>query len=135
MQTGCCRRRAYGTIWPVVHQWLGAQPDLGRGRPEATPQVPPERPDVSGETVRVGNGSIAVAASADGGTYRTVGDAELSLERLAIGRTVPDGADVSSVALDGCPADYEIRATNRGCEVLVETDAAGRRSLVVETDA
>lgn len=110
---------AYGTIWPVVHQWFGVRPDLGRDRLEVTPQVPPGHPDVSGENVRVGDGSIDGAASADDGTYRTVVDAELALERLVIGHTVPDGAGVSSITLDGCPADYEIRVTNRRCEVLV----------------
>ena len=23
---------AYGVLWPVIHQWLGVSPDLGRGR-------------------------------------------------------------------------------------------------------
>jgi DNA-directed RNA polymerase specialized sigma24 family protein len=26
-----------GTIWPVVHQWLGVRPDLGRGSLEIVP--------------------------------------------------------------------------------------------------
>ena len=32
---------AYGVLWPVVHQWLGVSPDLGRGRLAVVPQLPP----------------------------------------------------------------------------------------------
>ena len=35
---------AYGTIWPVVHQWLGVSPDLGRGRVAVVPQIPAGQP-------------------------------------------------------------------------------------------
>ena len=31
---------AYGVLWPVVHQWLGVSPDLGRGRVAVVPQLP-----------------------------------------------------------------------------------------------
>ena len=31
---------AYGVLWPVVHQWLGVSPDLGRNRVSVVPQVP-----------------------------------------------------------------------------------------------
>ena len=53
---------AYGTIWPVVHQQLGVRPDMGRGELEVVPQVPPRSPDISGENIRLGDGSVAVSA-------------------------------------------------------------------------
>ena len=63
---------AYGTIWPVVHQWLGVRPDMGRGELEVVPQVPPNTPDeISGENIRLGDGSVAVSAKAEGDTYTT----------------------------------------------------------------
>ena len=63
---------AYGTIWPVVHQWLGVRPDLGRRVLEVVPQVPPDSPEpISGENIRLGNGSVAVSADAAGNTYTT----------------------------------------------------------------
>ncbi|HET7325604.1 MAG TPA: hypothetical protein VFJ06_14850, partial [Halococcus sp.] len=30
----------YGTVWPVVHQWLGVRPDMGRRQLAVVPQVP-----------------------------------------------------------------------------------------------
>lgn len=128
---------AYGTIWPVVHQWLGVRPDLGRDGVEVTPQVPPDLPGVSGENVRLGEGSIDVVACVEENTYRTTVESNLALKRLVIGHTIPGGACPSAVTLDGRDVDYEIRETNRGREVLVEADANadGARSLVVETES
>ena len=31
---------AYGMLWPVIHQWLGVSPDIGRGRVAVVPQIP-----------------------------------------------------------------------------------------------
>ena len=50
---------AYGVLWPVVHQWLGVSPDLGRGRLAVVPQLPPAR----GRRRRGGSGSAATSAS------------------------------------------------------------------------
>ncbi len=114
----------YGTAWAVVHQWLGVRPDLGAGQLEVTPQVPPGAPYVAGSNIRLGGGSVAVRAEAGGGTYRT--DVRLGLAtRLVIGHTLPPGAKVAAVTLDGAPVHYRIRLTNRGQEVLVD---AGRHS-------
>jgi len=62
---------AYGTLWPVVHQHLGIRPDLGNGTLEVVPQVPPGSPGLSGENILMGDGAIAVSASADAGVYET----------------------------------------------------------------
>src|SRR5215218_1639547 len=60
----------YGTAWPVVHQQLGVRPDLGRGALTVVPQLPSDAP-ISGRDIRLGNGSIDVAAARDGNRYRT----------------------------------------------------------------
>jgi hypothetical protein len=126
---------AYGTVWPVVHQQLGVRPDLGRGRLEVTPQVPPESPGRSAENVRLGDGAVAVSAAAEDGTYETTVDAAVDLKQLVVGHTLPDDADVESVTLDGESVEHEVRETNRGREVLVEAEADGERTLVVEAAA
>ncbi|MCA1847894.1 MAG: glycogen debranching protein, partial [Actinobacteria bacterium] len=125
---------AYGTIWPVVHQWLGVRPDMGRGELEVTPQVPPGSPEISGDNIRLGAGSVNVSASASAGTYRTTVDLGVVLQEFVIGHTVPRRAEISSVTLDGAPVeDYKVRRTNRGKEVLVEAPTVGEHTLVVET--
>jgi hypothetical protein len=122
----------YGTAWAVVHQWLGVRPDLGVGRLEVTPQVPPGAPSVAGSNIRLGNGSVAVCAEADAGSYRTTVQLGLATS-LVIGHTLPAGAKVAAVTLNGVPVHYEIRVTNRGQEVLVDAGqhAGGTFSLEV----
>ncbi len=124
---------AYGTIWPVVHQQLGIRPDMGRDRMTVVPQVPPGSPGLSGENIRLGDGTVSVSAEHDGNTYTT----EVSrfvTARLTIGHTIPRGADVASVEVNGDETeDYRVRETNRGKEVLVDTTAADVE-LVVRTE-
>ena len=126
---------AYGTIWPVVHQWLGVRPDMGRGELEVAPQVPPGSPEVSGDNIRLGTtGSVAVSASVDGNTYTTTVDLGAVLQEFVIGHTVPRGTEITSVTLDGAPVeDYVVRTTNRGKEVLVKAPTVGEHTLVVTT--
>ena len=123
---------AYGTVWPVVHQWLGVRPDMGRGELEVVPQVPPDSPEISGEHVRIGNGSVAVSADAQDNTYTTTVDPDVTLRELMIGHTVPRGAEIASVTLDGEPVDdYKVRTTNRGKEVTVKAAPGADHTLVV----
>ena len=124
---------AYGTIWPVVHQWLGVRPDMGRGELEVVPQVPPDTPDViSGENIRLGDGSVDVSAKAEGDTYTTKVFRAVDAD-LTIGHTIPRGAEVDSVTLNGVPVtDYRVRETNRGREVVVGATIASEQTLVVE---
>ncbi|MGH2799203.1 MAG: glycogen debranching protein [Thermoleophilaceae bacterium] len=126
----------YGTAWPVVHQQLGVRPDMGRRALEVTPQVPPGQPRVAGSHIRLGSGSIDVAAAREGSEYRTRVDVDVGVSRLVLGHTLPPGARVSSVTLDGEPAKYTVRRTNRGLEVLarVRGETGGRHVLVVRTD-
>jgi hypothetical protein len=133
---------AYGTIWPVVHQWLGVRPDMGRAQLEVVPQVPPDLPGVSGKKILLGEagGSVAVSAEAGENTYTTRVEPDQilqpALQELTIGHTVPRRAEVTSVELNGAPVEnYETRVTNRGKEVLVDATGgpAGEQTLVVET--
>lgn len=116
---------AYGTTWPVVHQHLGVRPDLGRGRLAVVPQVPPDVPRVAGENVRLGDGSVAVTASADGDAYRTTVRPDLELRALRVGHVLPADADPDAVTLDGESVEYETRRTHRGTEVVASVEEVG----------
>jgi hypothetical protein len=121
----------YGTAWPVVHQQLGVRPDLGRGALTVVPQLPSDAP-ISGRDIRLGAGNIDVAAARDGNRYRTTVNArEAPVRQLSIGHTLPSGSQVRSVMLDGRPADWKARTTNRGLEVTVQAEP-GEHTLVVE---
>ena len=122
---------AYGTIWPVVHQQLGIRPDMGRDELEVVPQVPPGSPGVSGKNIRLGRGSVAVSADHDGRTYTTKVSTGLDVD-LTVGHTIPRGAKVGSVRLDGGNVRYHVRTTNRGKEVFAHAPTAGEQTLVVK---
>ena len=124
---------AYGTIWPVVHQWLGVRPDLGRGELSVVPQVPPGSPAISGSNIRLGKGSVSVEAVAEGRTYRTTVGPDVGLERLTVGHTVPRSESVRSVTLNGERVRYDTNQTNRGKEILVEAPTSGEQVLVIKT--
>jgi hypothetical protein len=52
---------------------------------------------------------------------------------LTIGHTIPRGAEVASVTLNGDQIEnYRVRETNRGKEVLVDASDAADKELVVE---
>jgi hypothetical protein len=123
----------YGTAWAVVHQQLGVRPDLGHGRLEVVPQVPDGQPSVQGEDIRLGDGSADVLAAHDGNRYTTVTDTGgAPVRTFQIGHTLPFGATVGSVVLDGRPvSDYDARETNRGLEVRVTASPRKRHTLVV----
>ena len=111
----------YGTVWPVVHQQLGVQPDLGRGRLAVVPQVPPSGP-VGGRRIRLGSGAVDVTAARRGRRYLTVIDTRRApVRRLTLGHTLPAGSAVRRVRLDGRRHAYRTRVTNRGLEVTVRT--------------
>ena len=123
----------YGTAWAVVHQWLGVRPDLGRGRLEVVPQVPQGQTTVQARDIRLGDGSADVRATHAGHLYRTVIDVGkgTGADRVAIGHTLPAGAQPSAVVLDGQLVHrYQVAETNRGLEVTVPT-TAGHHTLTV----
>jgi hypothetical protein len=53
--------------------------------------------------------------------------------RLRIGATLPAGANVRDVRLDGRRVSADERATNRGLEVTVPASPGARHTLVVTT--
>jgi hypothetical protein len=120
----------YGTAWSVMHQQLGVRPFLGNGSLEVTPQVPPGEPRIAGSNIRLGRGYIDVTASAAHDTYTTTVTPHLQVS-LTIGHTLPSGASVKSVKLNGRSANYTVRDTNRGREVLVAAPDSGTQKLVV----
>jgi hypothetical protein len=120
----------YGTAWPVVHQQLGVRPNMGRDALEVVPQLPSSSP-IAGRDIRLGKGSVDVGASRDGKRYRTTVDTDVHLKTLRIGHTLPRGASVRSVTLDGRRAHWKARETNRGLEVTVEA-GRGDHTVVVE---
>ncbi|HEY1277488.1 MAG TPA: hypothetical protein VGF25_21455 [Thermoleophilaceae bacterium] len=121
----------YGTLWPVVHQQLGVRPDMGRGALEVTPQVPPDQPRVAGQNIRLGDGAVDVWAARRGSVYRTRVRIGVGLRRLVLGHTLPAGASVASVTLDGTAVAHRKRPTNRGLEVLVRAPRVGTHELTV----
>jgi hypothetical protein len=44
--------------------------------------------------------------------------------RLEIGHTLPINASIESVTLNGKTADYELRSTHRGSEVVAQVSVA-----------
>ena len=115
----------YGVLWPVVNQQLGVDPQLGNGLLEVLPDVPPGQSSVSGTNIRAGTGSVDVAATHHGSSYTTTVTASLSCT-LHVGATVPAGATIHQVTLNGSPARYTVRDTNAGREVLVSTPCRGQ---------
>jgi hypothetical protein len=121
---------AYGTVWPVVHQQLGVRPDLGRGRLEVVPQPPGSQP-IAGSNIRLGSsGSVDVKAQHTGKTFTTTVTAHAPV-RLSVGATVPSGAHVDQVRLDGRTVSGDERETNRGLEVTVPASPGAKHTLVV----
>jgi hypothetical protein len=123
----------YGTAWAVVHQWLGVQPNLGRGRVDFVPQVPEGQTSVRGQDIRLGGGSADVLATHHGNVYGTQINTTrgVGARQVVIGHTLSHGAHPISVRLDGHVVHhYRVRETNRGTEVTVSTKA-GHHTLII----
>jgi len=121
---------AYGVLWPVVHQQLGVDPDLGRGRLSVVPALPPGQQRIAGHDIRLGRGALDVTATRSAGAITVSVRAALRAE-LTLGTVLPAGATVAGVLLDGRPAAYRQRSTARGSEVLLAAGTGGRHTLVV----
>ncbi len=128
---------AYGTAWPVVHQQLGVRPDLGRRRLAVVPQLPAGQRRIGAGSILMGDGSTDVSATRSGRRYRTiVATTVRRLDRLTLGHTVPRGARIGGVTLDGRRVRRpRLRLTHRGLEVSarVRGGLGGRHVLVVRT--
>jgi hypothetical protein len=124
---------SYGIQWPVIHHFLGIRPDAPTGRLTVVPDVPESwTKPISVHNLHVGGGTVEVSASHDGNRYTTEVSASTRWT-LTIGHTLPEGAQVQSVTLDGQPADYRAVETSRGLEVRVGTNTNQHHTLVVTT--
>jgi hypothetical protein len=115
----------YGVLWPVVHQQLGIGPQLGNGLLEVLPAVPQGQSSVSGTDIKVGSGSVDVAARHDGSSWTTTVTARLSCT-LHVGATLPAAAMIHLVTLNGSRVGYTVRDTNAGRQILVSTPCGGQ---------
>ena len=90
---------AYGVLWPVVHQWLGVSPDMGRGRVAVVPQLPPDQPSASARSIKVGSGRLDVTArrtaSGPGTRYATT-VVRHGRSTLVVGAVLPRGTEVAA---------------------------------------
>jgi hypothetical protein len=122
---------AYGVLWPVVRQQLGVDPDLGRGRLAVVPAIPPGQHRIAGRDIRLGTGSVDVAARRAGRVVSVSVEARVPA-RLTLGVVLPAaGAGVAAVRLDGRPVAYRLVDTSRGRQVLVDAGPGGRHTLRV----
>ncbi len=113
----------YGVLWPVVHQQLGVDPQLGHGLLEVLPSVPPGQSTVSGSAIRIGTGTIDVTAMHSGNTntWTTTMTSSGLACTLHVGATLPAGSTVQSVTLNGAPVAFKVRDANSGRQVFVST--------------
>jgi hypothetical protein len=121
---------AYGILWPVVHQQLGVDPDLGHGLVSVVPQLPAGQSRISGSDVAVGDGHLDVRVEKSGQTLTVTVNAAVRA-RLGIGVVLPAGSSVASATLDGRPVGTRVTHTTRGDALLAGLSAAGRHTLVV----
>jgi glycogen debranching enzyme len=117
---------AYGVQWPVVRHFLGVDPDVPAGRLSVVPHIPDGWPGLSVDDLRVGDGEIEVEARRRGHRFTTRVEAPEDLE-LTIGHTLPAGAEVERVELNGDDVEFEVVDTTRGREVRVTAEAGCRR--------
>jgi hypothetical protein len=121
----------YGVLWPVVHQQLGVDPDIGRGHLTVVPQVPSGQRRVAGRDIRLGTGSVDVAASRAGGVLRTEVVRRVRAS-LTVGVLLPSGARRLSATVNGRPVTPVTVPTARGVQELVTVPSGtGRTTLVV----
>ncbi len=120
----------YGVLWPVVHQQLGVDPQLGNDLLEVLPAVPPGQATVSGTAIRVGTGLIDVMATHTGNTWTTIVKSRLTCA-LHVGVTLPAGSTIHSVMLNGLPRAYTVRDSNSGRQVFVSTTCGSASQVKV----
>jgi hypothetical protein len=93
----------------------------------------PSAAPIAGQDIRLGKGRLdLVKAWRDGSRYGTVVDARhVPARHVRIGQTLPAGATVRSVKLDGHRAAWSARRTNRGLEVTVRA-RPGHHEVVIK---
>jgi hypothetical protein len=125
---------AYGVLWPVIHQWLGVSPELGRGRVAVVPQLPEGQAKAAADKIKLGALAIDVTARHQGSTFTTRVTRHGSID-LRIGAVLPDGATVASATLNGSPVKVKLVNTARGLEAVAKTKPGQRTSTLVITIA
>ena len=122
----------YGVLWPVVHQQLGVDPQLGNGLQEVLPDVPPGQSTVSGSKILLGTDSINVTAAHTGSTWTTTVKSSLSCT-LHVGATLPARSTVTSVTLNSTHVAYTIRDSNPGRQVFVSEPCGSTAQVKITT--
>lgn len=123
---------SYGIHWPLVHLYLGINPDVPARSLSVVPDLPSTWPQLSIDELRVGRSEISVSAQHSGKLYVTTVTSPGGWN-LTIGHTLPANSAVLSVTLNGSPAAFQIVDTNRGREVHVQTNSGGSKQLTVQT--
>jgi hypothetical protein len=121
---------AYGVLWPLISQWLGVSPDIGRDRIAVVPQLPSGQAKASVDTVKLGTLAIDVAAEHQGPTFTTKVTRHGQVD-LRIGAVLPDGASVTSATLNGSPVKPKLVQTTRGLEAVVSAKPGQRTATLV----
>src|SRR5215204_3853345 len=124
---------SYGVQWPVSHSFLGIDPNVPAGSLSVVPDIPESWPGLSVQDLKVGNGTMTASASRKGKRYTTQVVSAPTSWTLTIGHTLPAGATVKSVTLDGKSTTYDVVDTTRGREVHVKTSTGTSHTLTVTT--
>ncbi len=122
---------SYGIQWPVIHSFLGINPDVPGGRLSVVPNIPSSWPELGVKQLRVGGDVIEVLATRREKAYTTRVHCAQPFLRLTIGHTLPHGASVASAELDGKPVEYKEVNTRGGLTLLVQSDTTRERTLAV----
>jgi len=122
----------YGTLWPVVHQWLGVSPSLGVGALSVVPQLPPGQKSVAGKHIRLGDrGSVDVSAKLSGNRLETVVGLDRTRVDLTVGAVLPAGKQPAKVTYNGKRVDFTVVQTTRGAEVRADVSRSGTLTITL----
>jgi hypothetical protein len=121
----------YGTLWPVVHQWLGVAPSLGTGRLSVVPQLPPNQRSVAGRNIRLARGALDVSASLTGDRLTTTVRLDRVSTGLTVGAVLPAGRRPVAVTYNGKTVRYQVVRTARGAEVRAEVRGGGSLAVTL----
>jgi hypothetical protein len=121
---------SYGVQWPVIHNYLGIRPDVPDDKLYVVADVPDSWPGLSVSQLHVGSDTMAASASRAGKKYTTTATAPDGWD-LTLGHTLPAGATVASVTLDGRSVPWSFTDTTRGREVYVTTTTGASHTVVI----
>jgi methionine-rich copper-binding protein CopC len=104
---------------------------MGRGRLRIVPQIPSGQHFIASRNIRLGTGSVDVAASRRAGRLTTRVDVRVAKVRVKLGHVLPAGARIRSVSLDGHQVAGQVQRTSRGREVVVPCGSGSHRLVVL----